>query len=305
MRVTKDHVTWSYRLLLEREPESDSVIEEKLKCGSVRSLVDDFIQSSEFQKSHPSVCMVQNQWVMIEHALGFRIWLNLADLAVSGGIMRNEFEIAEVSFVHRYVETGDSVIDIGANLGFFSLLCSKLVGSDGLVLGFEPLPLLFDAAFKSVEENKFSQCCVQNVALGSKRASAQLIYAPGSTNWGGAFLSFDGTGLPGHASVTVPVAPLSDYVNEVVADFIKIDVEGAEFLVLDGCRDYLGDTRPIVMSEIHRNQLKRVSGVSPRQYIRLMGDMGYSCHELGADGSLERSLTGEETFDLIRVAFMP
>lgn len=303
--LTKEQIVWGYKLLLEREPESDRVIDEKMKCESVRSLVQDFMQSSEFQEKHPHVGIVQNRWVMVEHVLGFRIWVNLADIAVSGAIIKNEFELPEISFVQKHVKLGNSVIDIGTNLGFFSLLFSKLVGAQGRVLGFEPLTFLFDSAAKSVAENGFTQCSIRNVALASERGSAQLIYAPGSTNWGGAFLSFDGVGLPDHASVTVPVAPLTDFVDGIAADFIKIDVEGAEYLVLSSCRDYIAQTKPVVMSEIHREQLQRVSGVSPAEYIGVMTNLGYACYEIAAHGDLGRSLTGHEQFDLVNVAFIP
>lgn len=106
--------------------------------------------------------------------------------------------------------------------------------------------------------------------MAAEIGEAQIIYALESTNWGEAFLSFDGVALPDHASIKVPVAPLTDFVDEFVADFIKNDVEGAEYLVLGGCKDYLEQNRPIIISEINRDQLKRVSGVSPTEYIEFI-----------------------------------
>jgi FkbM family methyltransferase len=301
--VSRDQVLWGYRLLLEREPESEAVVADKAKCSSVGALVEEFLGSSEFRDKHPNFTVQENRWVMIEHVLGFRIWVNLADLAVSGAVMRNQFEPAEVAFVHQNVCDGDTVLDIGTNIGFFSLLFSKQVGTAGRVIGFEPLTFLYEAALKSIEENLFKQCSIHNVALAAERGSAQLIYAPGSTTWGGAFLSFDGVGLPNHASVAVSMAPLSDFVENISARFIKIDVEGAEHVVLSASQDYLAQSRPVVMSEIHEAQLKRVSGVSAVEYIGMMGRLGYRCFEIGLQGEIGREITGNEGFGLINVVF--
>ena len=303
--VSKEHVVWGYRLLLEREPESEAVVAAKAQCSSVSALVEEFLRSSEFRNKHPNLAVPENRWVMVEHPLGFRIWVNLADLAVSWAIMQGQYEPAEVAFVRQHVRDGDSVLDIGTNIGFFSLLLSKLTGPTGRVIGFEPLSFLYEAAIKSVEENQFVQCSIHNVALASQHGSAQLIYAPGSTNWGGAFLSFDGVGLPKHASVSVPVAPLTDFVSDLAARFVKIDVEGAEHVVLSAAQDYLHQHRPVVMSEIHEVQLKRVSGVTAFEYIGMMRRLGYRCFQLGTQGEIGRELTGQEGIGLASVIFIP
>lgn len=303
--LTRDQIIWGYKLLLEREPESQAVIEEKMKCDSIHTLVHDFMCSTEFQDKHPSAGVLHNQWVMIDHALGFRLWVNLADFAISWAIIKNEFETAETSFVQQYVKSGDSVLDIGTNIGFYALLFSKLVGPQGKVIGFEALDFLYDAAVKSVDENGFSHCTIHNVALGSEKGTAQLIYAPGSTNWGGAFLSFDGVGLPDHTAIPIPVAPLSDFLEAKRLDFIKIDVEGAEHLVLSSCIDHINETKPIIMSEIHRQQMQRVSGVEPSAYIAMLNSVGYRCYQIDNKGRLGTPLSGNEDFQLVNVAFVP
>lgn len=144
--VTIEQVIWAFRLLLEREPESYKVIVEKMKCHSLDSLIQEFLKSEEFQEKHPCIGVTIDRWVMIKHDLGFRIWVNLADQIISGLIIKNEFEKSEISFVQKHIKTGNSVIDNGTDIGFFSMLFSKLVGKKGNVLGFEPLKFLFDAA---------------------------------------------------------------------------------------------------------------------------------------------------------------
>lgn len=303
--ISRERVIWAYRLLLEREPESEAIIDAGTQCESANSLVSGIIASQEFLAGHERSDSRRDRWVMVEHALGFRIWINLADHAISGSILNGAFEDAEVSFVSKAVKPGQSAFDIGSNIGFYSLLLSSLVGTNGRVVGFEPLSHLHAAAVKSVHENRFHQCQINNVALGTERGNARLVYSPGSSNWGGAYLSFDNSLPPGHTSTPVPVAPLTDFVHGVKADFIKIDVEGAEPLVMNGCADYLRENRPVVMSEIHSAQLLRVSGASAADYVKLMRELGYSCREILVDGNLGPTMSGREGIDLINVVFVP
>lgn len=313
--LTRDHAIWAYRLLLEREPESETVIIEKAKSPSIRNLFDEMIGSREFQDKHSGLRATINQWVMVDHSIGFKIWVNLMDLSVSWQIIEigqnpdpdpNLYPmLPEIRFFNKNVKMGNVALDIGANLGFYSLLFSKLVGKSGKVIGFEPLKFLFDYAKRSTIENDYGQCTIHNVAIAAERSTAQLIYAPGSTNWGGAFLSFDGSGLPDHASDTVPVVPLSDFVSDVSADFIKIDVEGAEYRVFSGALDYLSQAKPIITSEIHKNQLQRVSQATPDDYIKLMKSIGYECRKLNLEGEIGDVLDGSMDFHVENVVFLP
>lgn len=303
--IGKEAVEWGYRLILGREPEGEAVIAEKMKCADLADLSNQLIYSEEFIGKNPRFMPLMNKWILIEEGSGFRIWVNLADTGISWPIIRNDFERAEIAFLSKLASPGQTVFDVGTNIGFFSMLFSKLVGPEGRVIGFEPLPFLHERAAMSAQENGFAQCMIHNVALAKERGTVALVYAPGSPNWGGAFLSFDGSVLPGHASVPVPTCPLSDFVDGDLPSLIKIDVEGAEHIVMSDAIDLLKEARPIVVSEIHRAQLARVSGVAPSEYIGLFRSLGYKCLEIAKDGTAERELLGDEEFDLTNVAFMP
>ncbi|WP_158093638.1 FkbM family methyltransferase [Erythrobacter dokdonensis] len=303
--ISRETVEWGYRLILGREPENEAVIAEKMACTDQAALSNQLIYSEEFVNKNPRFMPLMNKWVLVEHEVGIRIWVNLADTGISWPIVRNDFERAEIKFLSGVIKPGQTVFDIGANIGFFSMLFSKLVGPEGRVIAFEPLPFLHERAVMSAYENGFGHCTIHNVALAKERGTVALVYAPGSPNWGGAFLSFDGSVLPGHASVPVPTCPLSDFVDGDLPSLIKIDVEGAEHTVMSDAVELLAEARPIVVSEIHRTQLERVSGVEPSDYIDLFRNLGYKCLEIAKDGTATRELIGHEEFQLVNVVFMP
>ncbi len=305
MNVTKYDIVALYNFLLEREPEGERIILEKMKCGTINNLVTELISSEEFAQKHPLAPSKANAWVIVEDPEGFRIFVNLADMEISWNIIQNKFERAERKFIKKYLKEGDTALDIGANIGFFSMLMSKLVGREGRVLGFEPLPFLYEAACRSRVENDFTQCTMHNVALGSLQGRGTLVYAPDSPNWGGGFISPDDSVLHGHAGLVVPVTPLASYLHDLSIDFIKIDVEGSEYMVLQPARDYLNATRPIILTEIHRAQLQRVSNVDPKTYISFFKDMNYTCHVLNQDGEVGEHFSGDEEFIPINVVCLP
>lgn len=303
--LSREAVEWGYRLILGRDPENESVVAAKMECAGPSDLSGQLLYCDEFISKQPSFMPPLNRWVMIEHPCGFRIWVNLSDTAISWPIMRHDFELPEITFLTNHIGAGDTVIDIGANIGFYSLISANIVGPSGRVIGFEPMPFLHHHAAKSAQENAFQHCILHNVALGIETGSAQLVYAPGSPNWGGAFLSFDGSVLPDHACETVRVHRLSEYLEGVRPNLVKIDIEGGEYLVMSEAKDIIAATKPIILSEIHSAQLRRVSGVSSAEYIELIKGIGYRCFEISSSGKPDIELYGDELFQVVNVVFLP
>jgi hypothetical protein len=79
----------------------------------------------------------------------------------------------------------------------------------------------------------------------------------------------------------VRVARLDDLPLRRPVSFLKLDIEGAEPLALAGAREILTSDRPVILSELHRKQLARVAGSTPREVIETMRGLRYRCHRLG------------------------
>ena len=136
----------------------------------------------------------------------------------------------ERNFLSRHVTAAMTALDIGANIGLYSIFLAELTGNQGKVFAFEPDPVLFEAAVANSRANrKDSIITLQNLALGSQPGHGTLHRS--SFNSGDNRLSAS----PTHKdSVAVRIARLDDVLPDVKIDFIKMDVQGWEAEVLRG-----------------------------------------------------------------------
>ena len=304
--ITAEEVRWAYRILLDREPETDDVVAEKVAALSSRAALRlDVLCSPEFLAQNPHWRGFDRPTLVIkELEEGPRIFVDLMDVFVGRTIVKNEYEANERAFVRAALRPGETAVDIGANIGLYSLLFAHLVGPTGRVYAFEPFPANAALLEKSIAENRFAdRLQVTGCALGNAPSSMRLVYVPGTVNSGGAYVvPLDATIPGGHAALDVDVFRLDDLPLRHPIRFMKLDVEGAEPLVLEGARGSLVADRPLVLAEMHPAQLAKVSGRSPIDLVRWMDDLGFECFRLEG-GRLGKRFTGCDGDEIVSVVF--
>lgn len=149
------------------------------------------------------------------------------------------------------VKRGDVCYDIGANLGFVSVLLGRLVAETGRVYAFEPVPRNASIIERNAKRNDLAHIDVFRIALSSVDGTADLLLAEHA---GGAVLKSVGAPPPDLAgSMAVETAALDTFVERQrlrPPNFIKLDVEGAELDVLQGMKAVLAKWRPTLIVEI-------------------------------------------------------
>jgi len=143
-------------------------------------------------------------------------------------------------WVATHLKPGDGFIDIGANIGHYSLLASRIVGDQGCVVAIEAAEWIHSLLDKHVALNQRRNIRTVQVAASAARGTLKLF--PGSAGNCGKTTTIGGTGKP----VDVQALPLSDILRDDEierARMIKIDVEGAELEVLRGLAPLLGRMR--------------------------------------------------------------
>src|SRR5262249_10560824 len=125
---------------------------------------------------------------MVELDNGVRFWLLSSDQYVSPAMATGDYESIETAFVSRQVTQGMAVLDVGANLGWFTVRLARLVGANGTVDAFEPRSDLKDLLSKTIAENRLTNVSIHNFALGSENARGQVIWSVHDVNPGGTHL---------------------------------------------------------------------------------------------------------------------
>lgn len=193
----------------------------------------------------------------------------------------------------RLLSPGDVCVDIGAHIGYYTLLASRLVGPDGHVYAFEPSPVNYRSLASNLARNGVANVTALQIAVGAISTRADLYEGPG-TNTGGATLSpLLGARRGGQPVVEVEVRPVADSIPE--ADWarirvIKIDVEGYEVEVLRGLDPVFARTGSLaVFLELNPKWIPEI----PQDVDAFCGDQGFTVQRLRTGYSLDALFPGE------------
>lgn len=156
----------------------------------------------------------------------------------------------EEADVRQVVHNGDTVLDIGANFGVFTKLFSQLVGPQGSVIAFEPVPQTFRTLAAGIRRYHRSNVQAINKAVSDHVGMVLMVVPP--------YEESQGDNLYQASIVNSPESPKSFSIGAVTidslqlsrVDFIKIDVEGHELEVLHGSRQTLEKHHPTLMVEV-------------------------------------------------------
>jgi FkbM family methyltransferase len=147
------------------------------------------------------------------------------------------------------VRQGMTVFDIGAHIGYYTLLLAKCVGPNGRVFSFEPLPGNFDLLRKNVQLNNLTQVQTFNQAVFSRVGEITISVPDDQPNSGNGSVCLD----EGVQQFRVNAVSLDAFCEEFLIrpDVLKMDVEGAEYEVLRGAKRVIAQFRPKLLIELH------------------------------------------------------
>ncbi len=171
------------------------------------------------------------------------------DWQIHRSLVYGSWEPEVVEEIKRKVTPGMTVLDIGAQSGFYSLLFSKLVGANGHVFAFEPLPANYRFLEENLELNRIRNVTAERSAVADRSGETGFDF-PADAPWlvAGPVVASDNQG-----TFSVPSVSIDDFVLErkVPVHLIKMDIEGAEVMALRGASRTLGRYHPILVIELH------------------------------------------------------
>jgi FkbM family methyltransferase len=283
--ATEQDVRACYRLLLEREPDAEGfaswsklLAEQQL---TLREVVEGFLQSPE----RLALAARRMEAERIELA-DFRIWVRRADPQVGFSIARDgQYEPHLTAKLRALLAPGAVFVDVGANIGWFTLLAAAQVGAEGRVHAFEARTDNVALLRRSLADNGFAHVDVHPCAV-SDRPGSLAFFASGTWYSNGRIVGDDEPGseqLPRVPAVTLDEA-LADAPR---VDVIKMDIEGAEAKALAGMGALLRRHRPVLLTEFSPDLLRISSGVEPEAYLAALA-AGHALYVLPADGGPEQ-----------------
>lgn len=182
---------------------------------------------------------------------GVTMWL---DLQSEKDYWLGTYELELQEAVRHWVRPGMTAYDVGANIGYISLMLAKAVGAGGRVVAFEALPANAVRLRQNTAESPFgANIEVQQAAVVAQAGEVSFLVGP-SGGTGKAQGSAGRSNLAYHQQVSVPGISLDEFVYQQdhhAPQVIKLDIEGGEVLALPGMRRVLRQARPILLMELH------------------------------------------------------
>ena len=241
---------------------------------------------------------------VFEDARGLRYVLYPGENARAYLDNRGNYEVAETLFCESVLRPGDVAVDIGANIGLYTLLFSRLVGEEGRVYAFEPAAENARRLRVNLLLNDAENVLLAEKAVYSRSGTVTLnLFGEGLGPWntlGRPTLPdpFDpGRTVTPSSSVEVPATTLDEQAESAGIDriaLLKIDVEGAEPDVLAGAARLLEERRVrTILFEVSLPQAAGLGHDATEPFAELEA-AGYASHRIGPDGSLGPRVTRAE-----------
>lgn len=162
-------------------------------------------------------------------------------------IIGGTYEPEQTQLFRDRIAAGAIVFDVGAHVGYYTVLSAVLAGPNGRVFAFEPNPVNHGFLQRHVALNRLHNVTIENAAVSDRNGTAAFAFGTGS-----------GTGhLDADGALSVRTLRLDDFVREkdVRPGFIKIDVEGAELDVLHGAAETIESHHPVIFLSTHGTQV--------------------------------------------------
>jgi FkbM family methyltransferase len=228
--------------------------------------------------------------VLVKTAAGLKMFVDSRDLSIAPHIMLDGvWEESTEAVLRNLIRPGMTVFEIGANVGFFTLLLSHLVGDRGRVIAFEADPDLAQIVRDNIELNGFHRRTRVFAEAISDGAAGEVIFHRALRHRGnGSLLPIEQTphnpeGV--RETITVPATSLDRIcarLDRTVPHALKIDAEGAEPAILRGAAETLASPLlRILMLEFAPSFLKS-AGEDPRAYLERIKRAGFRLHRIDA-----------------------
>jgi len=207
---------------------------------------------------------------------GQRLFLDKED-SLMLSIKNKEHENFETECAKNIINEGDVVVDLGANIGYYTLIFAKLVGKNGEVFAFEPEPNNFELLKKNVEFNLHKNVTLIQKAVSDKNGIVKMYVSKRNLASHRIFDAGDNRKTINVDTITLDEF-FKDYPRQI--NFIKMDVEGVEGGVILGASNLLEKSKKISIMTEYFPKLIEKFGMNPEDIIKLLIDKDFKIYHI-------------------------
>lgn len=208
---------------------------------------------------------------------GILLELDQSDPVASGAIALAVYERYETELFRSKIKPNMTIVDIGANLGYYTAIASGRAGEQGKVIAFEPEPNFFKLLSRNISRNNMKNVKLFEMAIADKNGEAEL------------FLSKENKGHNSlihsdelKTSTRIKMTTLDEFLSSqkiTKADIIKMDIEGAEILAIEGMENTLIKHTPLLFLEFSPHSIIKLNR-NPIDFLSILHKIGYSIFEI-------------------------
>jgi FkbM family methyltransferase len=223
---------------------------------------------------------------------GVKMIVDTSDICITPSLFAKNYEMNEAKLFKNIVKAGMTVVDIGAHIGYYTLLASRQVGVSGKVYAFEPNPTNFNLLLRNIKLNHINNVVAVNKAVSNTNDSRKLFIDKKKFS-GSHSLAVNNLETDDKAeSIIVETMTLDSYFDDTKIDLIKIDAQGAEGLILEGGYKTFKNTASILM-EFWAYGIRNF-GHKPEELLEKLHELGFKSYTINNRGSIDdkRDLSG-------------
>lgn len=223
------------------------------------------------------------------------IFLNKKDPIISGSLALGKYEEMETKLIREKVKKDMIFVDAGANIGYYTLIASSIVGDGGRVISFEPSIENFSFLEKTIKFNNLKNVIPCNLALSDKDDEIDFFI---STENKGDHRIYNDNEDSKRQSVRIKVTSMDNHLLSLGierVDFIKMDVQGVEWLVLNGMSKILSNNKILMLIEFWPYGIDK-SGGNSLSFLNKLRQKGFNIFNLNEENGKLEIIDNDQSF---------
>lgn len=235
----------------------------------------------------PIVSFFKPSYVSIQ---GHKIYIIKSDTTVSEELIINKaWEEFETEIFKQNIKKGDVIVDLGANIGYYSLIAANLVGDKGKVYAFEPDEKNFQVLRKNIQVNNYKNIFPVKMAVSDKTGNVKLYISPENK---GDHRIYDQKA--GRETVTIKSTTLDEYFKNQKVDLIKMDIQGSELDALKGAKKLINTNKNIKIITEYQADLLEANKSRPIDFLNLLTDLKFKLFDINQNINKLNKITIKE-----------